>query len=77
MEGELRKVIVSKYKSQEDRTWKLEECGEAVFHAFGVDYEEFETNAGNFSTAIIEWLDGSVESVPVGHVRFVVPSNVK
>ena len=53
----MRKVMVSEHKQQPDKKWKLEEKGEALFHQFGVDYEEFETGPGNFTTAIVEWLD--------------------
>ena len=49
--------------------------GEATFHQFGVGYVEFEAGPGNFTTAIVEWPDGRVESVPVDLVRFVTPSN--
>jgi len=45
--------------------------GEAIFHEFGVNYEEFETGAGNFTTAVIEWPDGAVENVPVHSIRFL------
>ncbi len=51
--------------------WELVERGEAVFHQFGCNFEQFETGAGNFSTAIIEWPDGRVENVEVEHVRFL------
>lgn len=67
----MRKVMVSEHKQQPDKKWKLEEKGEALFHAFGTNYEEFLTGAGNFSTAIIEWPDGTVGNVPVEHVRFL------
>ena len=67
----MRKVMVSEYRQQEDREWKLEEKGEAVFHQFGCNYEEFENGAGNYTTAIIEWPDGTVENVPVEMIRFV------
>ena len=67
----MRKVMVSEYRQQEDRKWKLEEKGEAVFHQFGCNYEEFENGAGNYTTAIIEWPDGTVKHVPVEHVRFL------
>ena len=51
--------------------YDLEEQGEALFHAWGVNYEEFETGAGNFSTAIIELEDGTVKNIPAEHIRFV------
>lgn len=46
--------------------------GIATFHAFGVDYEEFDNGPGNYSTAIVEWPDGSVENVEVSLVRFLL-----
>ena len=49
----------------------IEDKGVAVFHQFSVDYVEFESGPGNFSTAIVEWPDGKVESVPVEYVRFL------
>ena len=67
----MRKVIVSEHKQQEDRKWKLEEKGEAIFHVFGTNYEQFENGAGIFSTAIVEWPDGTMSNVPVEHVRFL------
>ena len=44
--------------------------GEATFHEFGVDYEEFESGPGNYSTAIIELPDGSVKNIPVEQIKF-------
>ena len=77
---EQRKVVVSHMVSVPSEsgvrrgTWRLQETGEAVFHQFGVGYEEFESGPGNFTTAIVEWPDGRVESVPLEHVRFVTPN---
>lgn len=74
---EKRRVIVSHMIGhQQEGTLRLryvlEPQGEATFHQFGVAYEEFEGGPGNYSTAIVEWPDGKVESVPVEHIRFVV-----
>ena len=44
--------------------------GQAIFHQFGVDYEEFETGPGNYSTAIIELPDGTVRNIPVENIAF-------
>lgn len=67
----MRKVIFSEYVKKEDGyTWELKEIGDAIFHQFGSDYEEFESGAGNFSTAIIELPDGSVKNIPVEHIKF-------
>ena len=68
---EMRKVMVSENRQQEEKKWKLVEKGEAMFHQFGSNYEEFENGAGNYTTAIIEWPDGTVGNVPVQHVRFL------
>jgi hypothetical protein len=48
--------------------------GEAVFHQFGVSFEEFESGPGNYSTAIVEWPDGRVEAVPVNCIQFIEPT---
>lgn len=45
--------------------------GVATFHAWGHDYEEFENNAGNYSVAIIEWPDGTVETVKPENIKFL------
>lgn len=44
--------------------------GPAIFHQFGIDFEEFEDGPGNFTTAICEMPDGSVRNVPVELVVF-------
>ena len=72
-----RRVIVSNMVGhQQEGTHRLryvlEPQGEAVFHQFGVGYEEFESGPGNFTTAIVGWPDGRVESAPVEHIKFIV-----
>ena len=47
-----------------------QDLGPAMFHQWGVDYEEFEAGTGNYSTAIIEWADGTVENVRADMIRF-------
>ena len=44
--------------------------GRAVFRQWGIDYEELEQGIGNFSTAIVEFNDGTVLNVPVYLIRF-------
>lgn len=39
---------------------------------FGVDYEEFDSGAGNFSTAIIKLDDGSIKNIPCEHIKFMI-----
>ncbi len=74
----MRKVLVSKFvpkdvEGTQRKKYVLEPFGEALFHQFGCNYEEFENGPGNFTTAVIEWPDGQMENVPVEHVKFVVP----
>lgn len=46
------------------------DAGGAVFHQFGVDFEEFESGPAPFSVAIIERPDGAVEMVRADMIRF-------
>lgn len=67
---EQRHCVYWGYDKNEMGTYVKVFKGSAVFHQFGVDYEEFETGPGNYSTAIIELPDGSVKNVPVEHIAF-------
>ncbi len=76
----LRRVIVSKMKAQPKQPgdhrvkYALEPVGEALFHQFGYSYEEFDSGPANFTTAVVEWPDGQIESVVADHIKFVEPS---
>ena len=67
----MRNVKVFKYQKTEGKSGfgKVFDCT-AEFHEFGVDYEEFDSGAGNFSTAIVELPDGTIKNVPVELVQF-------
>ena len=72
----MKRVIYSelehvKATTEHKQYLKLEPKGEAEFHAFGVDYEEFESGPGNFSTAIIELDNGSILNIPVDRIKFI------
>ena len=68
----MRMVKVNKYeKKPGDKFMTKVSDGEAKFHQFGMDYEEFDTGAGNFSTAIIEREDGKVENISVDMIEFI------
>lgn len=69
----LRKVSYSEYE-QENKQWLLKVKGEAVFHTFGIDCQEFEHGVGTFTTAIIELPDGTLKNLPVEQIKFVPPS---
>jgi hypothetical protein len=59
--------------SEEDSTkkWEKVEVCRVKFHAFGVNYEEFNSNIGIYSSAIIEMPDGMLENVPVELIQLV------
>ncbi len=68
----MKQVIYSEYKRREgEKHISLIEIGEATFHQFGVDYEEFDCGPANFTTAVIELDDGTIKNVPVQTIRFV------
>ena len=68
---EQRKVVVYKWERVQGHThYDKVADGHGIFHGWGVDYEEFESGPGNFSTAIIEMPDGSVRNVPVELIVF-------
>lgn len=70
----MRKVIVyalERPKNSSSYVKKEDGKGIALFHQFGVSYEEFETGAGNYSTAIIERTDGQVETVEADLIKFI------
>ena len=67
----VRKVEVYDYKRDDRGDVSKELKGIAQFHQWGSDYEYFEYGSGNYSTAIVEWPDGTVENVPCELVRFV------
>lgn len=62
----MRKVMVMEWK---DGAWV--DKGEAIFHQFGCDFMEMNDGNVNYSTAIIEWPDGTVENVPARNIRFL------
>ena len=70
----MRKVIVRKYvKITDQGLYEKQDDGEglATFHAWGVNCEEFTNGAGNFSTAIVERKDGTIENIPVDLIQFI------
>ena len=57
-----------------DVNWKTKEKENfrtGNFHQFGQEYEEFETNAGNTTIAIIETEDGMLHSVLIQNLQFL------
>ena len=50
-----------------------EAVGEATFHQFGLEADQ----QGTYSTAIIEWPGGRVDSVLVHQIQFVNPPAIE
>lgn len=72
MSTPMRKVQVSRYlKDPESGKFGYVPAETGMFHAWGVEYQEFEAGPGNFSVAIIEFEDGKVETFSVPQVRFI------
>lgn len=63
-------IACKNVRNPDTRNWEPAEF-EAVFHAWGCNYEEFENGPGNYSTAIVERADGSVENVPTHMIKFI------
>ncbi|QKV66503.1 hypothetical protein HUW52_27500 [Pseudomonas sp. 43A] len=51
--------------------WAEDEIVTATFHQFGTAYEEFEAGPGNYSVAIVELPDGTVENAHLNEIRFI------
>ena len=70
----MRKVIVYKWDCNESGYRCKTELTSAIFHQFGVGYDEIGDTVGQFTTAIIEYADGQLDNVPVELIRFVEPT---
>jgi hypothetical protein len=70
---ELRKVYVYEHKRLPSDTYYTKVLGDEVmfFHCWGCDYEEFETGAGNYSTAILEKQDGTIINERADFIKFI------
>ncbi|MCP4706126.1 MAG: hypothetical protein GY865_16120 [candidate division Zixibacteria bacterium] len=71
-----RYVKYYKYKKEKNEAgsyWAKKYQGMAVFHEFGIDYEELDNCIRSFSTAILELPDGSIKNLPVELIAFCTP----
>ena len=55
-------------KDKKDFVWF-----EGEFIKWGVDYEEFESGAGNFTCGIIKKPDGQITMIYAEHIKFINP----
>jgi len=69
----MRKVTVFKWvAAHKDGNVFMEkaELCKGLFHQFGCDFEEFESGAGNYTTAIVELPSGEIITPCVDLIRF-------
>lgn len=55
----------------------IEDAVEGKFHGWGVEYEEFECGPGNYSVAIVEMADGTVQTLMPWAIRFLDGEDAK
>ncbi|HEN8710601.1 TPA: hypothetical protein U8203_000244 [Pseudomonas putida] len=55
----------------------IEDAAEGKFHGWGVEYEEFESGPGNYSVAIVEMADGTVQTLMPWAIRFLDGEDAK
>ena len=80
----MRKVLIKKWNTEErlyeegkyrtkpgTRCWEEGHTHEGLFHQWGSKYEEFENGPGNYTVAIVEFPDGTVEEVLIINLKFV------
>ena len=67
-----RKVkIFSRAWNRETKSSEKFLAGQGIFHQWGVDYEEFETGPVNYSIAIVEMEDGTVDGIFFDLIQFI------
>lgn len=71
----LRRVKVFQWVKPQTPGGKYERmekcCG--YFHRFSVDYEELQSGVGSYPVAIVEYNDGTVESIFLPLIQFMEP----
>lgn len=67
----MRHIMIYEYKKDESGKYRKEESGIGIFLQFGIDFDEVGAGVGNYSTAIVEMPDGTVENKPLALVRFL------
>lgn len=68
---EIKKKVFVQASGDVRGHWKEVDPVIATFHQFGVTYEEFDTGPGNYTVAIVELSDGTVENALLHDIRFI------
>lgn len=69
-----KRIVEVTLKSQDRVDGKMvwvENKRQAIFHAFGTDYEEYDDGPGHYPVAIVEYRDGVVDIVYAKCIRFL------
>jgi len=67
----IKAVIVDHICKKGTNCWEKDFTHKGKFHEWGEDYEEFESCAGNYSIALVELEDGTIEKVLPENVKFI------
>lgn len=71
----MRKVLFKKRDTWNGKNWVTGELKyEGVFHQWAVGFEEFEAGTGNYTYALIELADGTIEEVLPSDLKFIEPN---
>jgi hypothetical protein len=68
---ELKRRVLVRASGYARAHWEDAEPVIATFHQFGAAYEEFEAGPGNYTVAIVELPDGTVENANLHDIRFI------
>jgi hypothetical protein len=67
----MRRVKVFKREYNHRGTVEIVPDGEGLFHLWGVDFMEFESGPGNYTVAIVEREDGTIEKIDADLIQFI------
>lgn len=54
---------------------KREHTVNGLFHQWGCSYEEFDSGPGNYTVAIVELEDGTIEEFMPHLIKFITPAS--
>lgn len=66
----MRNVLIKKWDSVARKT-EEEFATMGIFHQWATMYEELESGPGNYTVALVELYDGTVEEVSPKHIKFI------
>jgi len=77
----MRKVLYKKWiplerhengaRKQDTGIWEKGFPHQGLFHQWGNSYEEFDSGAGNYTIALVETSEGTIEEVLPSNIKFI------